>query len=60
MAVYNYKCTNVACLKLEEAVSIQKPMSESSRKEECEECKQELSRIFSLGGHQTFGDGYKG
>lgn len=60
MAFYAYKCVNEKCESYEKEVDISKPMSESSREEFCEDCKEILQRIFSLAGHQTFGDGYKG
>ncbi len=60
MAIYKYECINEKCKNFKKEVEIDKPMSESSREEFCEECKEKLNRIFTLAGHQTFGDGYKG
>lgn len=60
MAFYSYKCKNEKCEDFEKEVTVSKSMSESSREEHCEKCKEVLSRIFALSGHQTFGDGYKG
>lgn len=42
MAFYDYKCNK--CNKTE---TIDKPMKESSRKEYCKECGEELQRIFT-------------
>jgi len=59
MATYNYKCEYIECEDYDKEVSVNKPMSEYNRVEECKHCKNPMQRVFSLGGHQTFGDGYK-
>jgi predicted nucleic acid-binding Zn ribbon protein len=58
MAKYEYKCTNIECNKRNEIIEITKPMSEATKTEYCEECKQELQKVFSSPGVKT-GDGYK-
>lgn len=57
--VYSYECTNPDCKECAIAKDVDKPMSEYKREEFCEECEKEMQRVFSIGGHQTFGDGYK-
>jgi len=49
---YEYECK-----KCNKKVSIDKPMSESSKKEYCPDCKEEMSRVFSLGIKTS--DGFK-
>jgi predicted nucleic acid-binding Zn ribbon protein len=59
MAMYGYKCKNEKCSEYDKEVSVSKSMNDSSREEFCEKCKEKIERVFSLGGHATFGDGYK-
>lgn len=59
MAMYAYKCKNEKCEDFDKEVSVSKPMDDYDREEQCEKCKEQMTRIFGLGGHQTFGDGYK-
>jgi len=55
---YLYQCDNEKCKIFEKVVEIDKPISESSREEFCEECKEPLNRIFTASGIKT-SDGYK-
>lgn len=55
---YLYKCTNDKCSENQKEVTVDKPMSESSREEHCEVCKKSLTREYKLGGITT-GDGTK-
>ena len=56
---YDYKCNNIECKDRNKEVSISKPMMQSDREEKCEVCGEPLQRIFGIGGHATFSDGYK-
>lgn len=62
MATYQYKCVNEECKEYQKAKSVNMPMAEYSEDKlpKCEKCGNATGRIFSLAGHQTFGDGYKG
>ena len=55
--IYEYEC-----LKCKEKEDVNKPMADYQREEFCKkcECAEPMQRVFGLGGHQTFGDGYKG
>ena len=55
---YDYKCTNISCLKRNETITIDKPMAEAGKSEYCQECKEPLLRIFGSPAVKT-GDGYK-
>jgi predicted nucleic acid-binding Zn ribbon protein len=55
---YEYKCVNIQCKKRNEIIVIDKPMSEASKSEYCEECKEPLQKVFGSPGVKT-GDGYK-
>ena len=57
---YQYKCKNEKCEDFDKEVTITKPIAESGKEEYCEKCGEEMTRIFGISGHQTFGDGYKG
>lgn len=50
---YVYKCEHCG-----KEITINKPMSESDRKEFCEICENELKRIYTAGSILT-GDGFK-
>ena len=56
---YLYECKNENCSCYKMAVTIDKPMSESSREEVCECCKEVIQRVFTSPGIKTFNDGYK-
>lgn len=56
MAFYTYKCNNEKCELHEKEVSIQKAMMESSREEFCEECKEEISRVYTTYAMKAAGD----
>jgi len=62
MATYQYKCVNEECEECEKEKTFQIPMIEYSEDKlpVCEKCKNKTKRIFSIAGHQTFSDGYKG
>ena len=46
---YEYKCTNENCILYDVVVEIQKPLKDSSKKEYCKECRNELKRIYKFG-----------
>ena len=56
---YAYQCKNEECEEFEKEFTVSKPMSEVSNPEFCKKCEKEVSRVYGLAGHQTFGDGYK-
>ena len=56
---YLYKCVNGNCKENNKVVEIEKPMTESSKEENCEICETELNRIYTSPGIKTAGDGYK-
>ena len=57
---YLYKCTNQDCKENEIPKEINKPISEASKEEYCTECEHQMQKIYSISGHKTFSDGYKG
>ena len=58
--IYDFKCNNIKCSERNKLVTINKPMAQASDTENCTVCGEPLQRIFSLSGHGTFSDGYKG
>jgi predicted nucleic acid-binding Zn ribbon protein len=59
MARYEYKCNNLKCKNHNVLITITKPMSECSKLEYCEKCKEELQRDYSGIGAIKTGDGFK-
>jgi predicted nucleic acid-binding Zn ribbon protein len=55
---YLYECKNENCKCYEIPVEITKPMSESSKEEVCEYCREIMQRVFTSPGVKT-SDGYK-
>lgn len=62
MALYSYNCKNENCEELNVEKTANIPMAEynEERLPKCEKCGNPTYRIYNLGGHQTFSDGYKG
>jgi len=56
--IYQYKCTNPECSMKDEEVDRSMPISEAGTPQYCEECNEQLQKIFSSPGVRT-GDGYK-
>jgi len=52
---YEYKCVNIQCIKRNEIIEINKPMSEAGKSEYCEECGESLQKIFGSPGLRTSG-----
>ena len=59
--IYEYECRNKNCknYKIKKEVDIKLSEYSEDKLPKCE-CKSKTFRIFSISGHQTFGDGYKG
>jgi len=55
---YLYKCSNDKCVNVGKTITINKPISESSKEEFCQICGSVLVRIYSVGAIKT-GDGVK-
>ena len=60
MAYYEYRCKNENCEKYEVVETIEIPMSEYSADKlpKCEMCGEQTYKVFSLGGHGTFHQGW--
>jgi predicted nucleic acid-binding Zn ribbon protein len=56
---YLYKCNNEDCKNVDIIIDISKPIKDSDRKEACNICAQDLTRVYTSPGIKTFGDGYK-
>ena len=55
---YNYRCNNEECTSYDVVVSVEKPMSESSKIELCRKCNSVLTRQYSVPSIGT-SDGFK-
>jgi len=62
MATYEYKCIKAECKEFNNIKTINIPINEYNENKlpRCKTCGKPTVRNYTVFGHQTFGDGYKG
>lgn len=57
---YDFKCTNKKCNKHDKVVEISCSYEDLTKNIQCGNCKQEMSRVWSVPSIKPSGDRYKG